>query len=192
MLSGARTTSSLSAPKLRAFRRTSTANPAASKSFKLDGRVRPQAARFRIFEYEKGADGKFHPKGEVTLGDGRTTKITWTVHLANRKASFCQFRGQEGALASPLFSKYSAKQMRNPAVLGADNRRSTLDLDPGPRSIEGGAGSPRNLCDRPSAANHKHARRVAVRQDRPPARHWRHGSLGLRPCHPTIGQRVGR
>src|SRR3954468_14581810 len=99
-------------------------------SFKLDGRVRPQAARFRIFEYEKGADGKFHPKGEVALGDGRTTKITWTVHLANRKASFCQFSGQEGARAGPLFSKSSAKEMPTPAVVGADNRRSTLDLDP--------------------------------------------------------------
>jgi hypothetical protein len=115
-------------------------------SFKLDGRVRPQAVRYRIFEYEKGADGKFHPKGEVALGDGRTTKITWTVHLANRKAGFCQFKGQKGALASPLFSNYSATQMRNPALVGADNRRSTLDLDPGPRSIEGGAGSPQNFA----------------------------------------------
>src|SRR6516165_4434727 len=29
-----------------------------------DGKVKPQAARFRIFEYEKGNDGKFHPIGE--------------------------------------------------------------------------------------------------------------------------------
>ncbi|MFL4972117.1 MAG: LodA/GoxA family CTQ-dependent oxidase [Microvirga sp.] len=52
-----------------------------------------------------------------------------------------------------MFAKYSAKQMRNPAVVGADNRRSTLDLDPGPRSIEGGAGSPQNFAiNRPPLA----------------------------------------
>src|SRR5215203_4353828 len=51
-----------------------------------DGRIKPQAARFRIFEYEKGNDGKFHPLGEVMTSDTtRTVKIAWTVHLANRK-----------------------------------------------------------------------------------------------------------
>ena len=63
-----------------------------------DGRIKAQAARFRIFEYEKQADGKFRPIGEVNSSDAaRTVKITWTVHLANRKASFCAFHGQAGA-----------------------------------------------------------------------------------------------
>src|SRR6201999_848917 len=84
--------------------------------------VKPQAARFRIFEYEKGADGKFHPSGEVGLGDGRTTKITWTVHLANRQANFCNFQGQKGALASPFFSNYVAADVRNKEVTGLGNR----------------------------------------------------------------------
>ena len=71
-----------------------------------DGRVKPQAARFRIFEYEKETDGKFHPIGEVKTSDtARAVKITWTVHLANRKASFCTFHGQAGAEDNPLVRK---------------------------------------------------------------------------------------
>jgi hypothetical protein len=106
--------------------------------FKINGRIKPQAARFRIFEYEKAADGKFHPTGEVTLGDGRVTRITWTVHVASRKASFCQFAGQAGAGANPLFSDYTVDNMRNSGVRGLDNRRALLELDPGPLSIDGG------------------------------------------------------
>src|ERR1700741_2206113 len=117
------------------------------------GTVKPQAARFRIFEYEKGADGKFHPSGEVGLGDGRTTKITWTVHLANRKANFCNFQGQKGALASPFFSNYVAADVRNKEVTGLGNRHAKLDLDPGPPSIDGGDVNPKDfVINRPPLA----------------------------------------
>src|SRR3954452_2979262 len=87
-------------------------------SFKLDGRVRPQAARFRIFEYEKGADGKFHPKGEGALGDGRTTKITWTVHLANRNASFCQSAGRRAPLPAPCSRNTPPSKCAPPPLSG--------------------------------------------------------------------------
>ena len=59
-----------------------------------DGRVKPQAARFRIFEYEKGTDGKFRPLGEVRTSDNtRTVKITWTVHLAQPQGEFLHVPG---------------------------------------------------------------------------------------------------
>jgi L-lysine epsilon oxidase-like protein len=117
------------------------------------GKIKPQAARFRIFEYEKGADGKFHPIGEIGLGDGRTTKMTWTVHVANRKANFCDFRGQDGALANPFFSNYAAADVRNKEVTGLANRHAKLDLDPGPRSIDGGDGNPKDfVVNRPPLA----------------------------------------
>ena len=110
-----------------------------------DGRLRPQAARFRIFEYEKQADGKFHPIGEVKLTDqSRTVAIKWTVYLANRKASFCRFHGQAGAEDTPLlFSSYantanSKLRMRNFGVKKLANRAKVLELDPGPQSIAGG------------------------------------------------------
>src|SRR3974377_2435178 len=49
------------------------------------GRVRRQAARFRIFGWE---DGVF--MGEVTTS---LANITWTVELANKKAAFNQYQG---------------------------------------------------------------------------------------------------
>ena len=56
-------------------------------SFKDDkGRIKPQAARFRIYGYK---DDKI--KGEIKPGNG--VKITWTVELANKKAAHMGFFG---------------------------------------------------------------------------------------------------
>src|SRR5215471_3857633 len=57
------------------------------------GRVRRQAARFRIFGWE---DGVF--MGEITSS---VANISWTVELANTKAAFNQFQGT-GHTNSPL------------------------------------------------------------------------------------------
>ena len=79
----------------------------------LDGKVKPQAARFRIFEYDKGNDGKFRPIGEVKASDNsRTVKIVWTAHVANRKANFCAFHGQAGAEDAPLFASWNAPKSK--------------------------------------------------------------------------------
>lgn len=108
-----------------------------------DGRVRPQAARFRIFEYEKGNDGKFHPIGEVRTSETtRAVKIVWTVHLANCKANFCTFHGQAGAEDNPLFASYGAPQnptlkVRNDKLKTSIERKKWLELDPGPQRING-------------------------------------------------------
>ena len=77
------------------------------------GRVRRQAARFRIFGWE---DGVF--MGEITSA---VADITWTVELANTKSAFNQFQGT-GHTNGPL---------RNASV--AD--RSSLMITPGPRTI---------------------------------------------------------
>src|SRR5579864_1023796 len=77
------------------------------------GRVRRQAARFRIFGWE---DGVF--MGEITSS---SAKITWTVELANKKAAFNQFHGV-GHTTGPL---------RNASV----SDRSSLMITPGPRTI---------------------------------------------------------
>jgi L-Lysine epsilon oxidase N-terminal/L-lysine epsilon oxidase C-terminal domain len=107
-----------------------------------DGRVKPQAARFRIFEYEKGNDGKFHPTGEVRTSDStRAVRIVWTVHLANRKANFCAFHGQVGAEDKPLFSSYGTPRnptVRNEKLKTNAERKKWLELDPGPQSVNGG------------------------------------------------------
>src|SRR6516164_6626813 len=109
-----------------------------------DGKVKPQAARFRIFEYEKGNDGKFRPIGEVRSSDNtRAVKIVWTAHLANRKANFCAFHGQAGAEDNPLFASYGTPQnprlkARNDKVKTSAERKKSLELDPGPQSVNGG------------------------------------------------------
>jgi len=93
--------------------------------FKDDnGKVKPQATRFRVWEY-KFIDGKFSPTREVTLDDPNVLEISWTVHLANRKASFYKFDGEAGESREP-------KPRRNDGV-----PKEQLEIDPGSRSISG-------------------------------------------------------
>ena len=83
------------------------------------GRVLRQAARFRIYGWEKGVF-----MGEITSS---VADITWTVELANTKAAFNQFTGI-GEPTGPL---------RNASVTD----RSALMITPGPRTIAGPNGA---------------------------------------------------
>ena len=118
------------------------ADPGASGFKDAAGKVRAQAARFRIFEYERAADGTLGLGREVHLNDGRTQSIQWTVELANRKASFFNFDGQAGA--TDLHASRSAGARRNSLVApepvtpdGLAERAGLLDLAPGPQKISG-------------------------------------------------------
>jgi L-Lysine epsilon oxidase N-terminal/L-lysine epsilon oxidase C-terminal domain len=53
------------------------------ESYKDGGRVKRQAARFRVFEYEQALDGTLELQGEVTAD----AEIEWKVDLVNRKAA---------------------------------------------------------------------------------------------------------
>ena len=88
------------------------------------GRIKRQAQRFRVYAFD--ADDR--PVGELTVADA---EITWTVHLANRKAAWHQFRG--AAAEARADAGGTALPLRNPDV--AD--RSRLTIDPGPRSVSG-------------------------------------------------------
>ena len=132
-------------PEIPGFAANVDPQSGAQGEFKTpDGRVKPQAARFRIFEYEKGTDGKFRPIGEVRTSETtRAVKIVWTVHLANRKANFCTFHGQAGAEDNPLFASYGTPQnptlkVRNDKLKTSVERTKWLELDPGPQRINGG------------------------------------------------------
>ena len=96
------------------------------------GLVKRQAARFRIFEYTESG-GVWSVSREITAADADT--LTWTVHLANRKASFFEFHGLAG---SPLPKTLPKSKRRNNSV----NNRRTLDIDPLPRSISGKSAKP--------------------------------------------------
>lgn len=82
-----------------------------------------QAARFSV--YEQLEDGSWR---EVTLADDAVETIDWTVHVANKKASWYAFQtnaGEEGYASN--------HPLRNPHVPD----RLSLIIDPGPRRIAG-------------------------------------------------------
>jgi len=97
--------------------------------YKTGGRIKRQAARFRIYEYvDKG--GRYEMSREINLDEKDVVELTWTAHLANRKASFFIFDGLAG---SPLLKKQPKPQRRNSKIVD----RAKLELDPLPRSIKG-------------------------------------------------------
>src|SRR5260370_29431737 len=79
------------------------------------GRIKRQAARFRLFGY----DSKGKLVKEIT---SKEASISWTTHLANKKAAWKRFVGLNSN--SPL---------RNASVTD----RKSLLIDPGPRSLSG-------------------------------------------------------
>ena len=85
-------------------------------------RIKRQAARFRLFGFD--ATGKV--VGEITHADAT---ITWTVHVANRKAAAAIFDG----LTASLTLRNSQAIAGVPPVTD----RSVLVIDPGPRSLTG-------------------------------------------------------
>lgn len=82
------------------------------------GRIKRQAARFRLFGYDK--NGKV--VREITA---KEATITWTVALANKKAEWIKFQGPR--------SRTKKKFRRNPNVTD----RASLVIDPGSRSLNG-------------------------------------------------------
>ena len=98
---------------------------------KVGGLVKPQAARFRIWEYQMDANGVWQPTGEVNLSTPGLQSIQWSVHLANKKASFHQFGGPAGESTPPL-------SLRNATVTD----RRTLETDFGARQVGGSLASP--------------------------------------------------
>jgi len=104
-----------------------------------NGALKRQAARFRVF----GLDAQGRVIREITASDGR---ITWTVHLANKKADWYDFEQAFDIPASkgeipgipPI-----ASSLRNADVIGAD--RARLVIDPGARTIRSTDPSPRTV-----------------------------------------------
>jgi hypothetical protein len=97
-------------------------------------RVKRQAARFRIFAYN--AAGQVVQ--EITEADA---EITWTVHLANKKAEWDRFNGRAGE-DLPIGQRQPRTAWRNRDIRGtseADDQeaRRVLIIDPGPRSLTG-------------------------------------------------------
>lgn len=111
------------------------------------GRLKRQAARFRIFQYtEDGPIG--YPSGastEVTIGstvDGNCVKdIVWTVHLANKKANCWMIESESYPPGLVGYEDGKRPPIRN-AKFGPSpdpndkTRRRQLVIDAGPRAIK--------------------------------------------------------
>ncbi|MDN2712320.1 LodA/GoxA family CTQ-dependent oxidase [Janthinobacterium sp. SUN118] len=117
------------------------------------GKLKRQAARFRIYQYAfDAADGvETYPLGrrgaaaEVAIGsmvDGKIVKdIVWTVHLANKKAN--SWKGGDGVAP---FENRRAPPLRNPRFGESDSphfgtpadplRLKLLVIDAGPRTVQ--------------------------------------------------------
>lgn len=114
------------------------------------GRVKRQAARFRVFVHDDA-----HPEGrEIKVGDtftfdagspaagpypveGTVEDIEWTVHLANKKASWYLFKETAG-----IHGYGPAHKLRNPEVTNPEHRRRLI-IDPGSQTVSNAAGESR-------------------------------------------------
>lgn len=98
------------------------------------GRIKRQAAKFRLFRTD--AD---HPQGvEVSLPDPEIERITWSAHLANKKACWYAFSELQGNLLYGEKNSYAAQNipLRNADTTGLPARRKLI-IDPGPRTLTG-------------------------------------------------------
>ena len=98
-----------------------------------EGRIKRQAARFGIWVYdEETPEGRPLKIGDRVAGGGNhgtLVDVQWRVHLANKKASWYEFKQLEGEHG------YGADHpRRNPQVTG-DQARQNLIIDPGPRVV---------------------------------------------------------
>lgn len=94
------------------------------------GRIKRQVARFRLY----GLNAAGQVVEELTANDAT---IAWTVHLANRKAAWYQFKLALDIPEAPSPTLPASMQSgrRNATYHGRDRRR--LVIDPGSRTISG-------------------------------------------------------
>jgi hypothetical protein len=158
------------------------------EEFRANGRIKRQAARFRVFEYEEDGDRRLGSPKEVAIG-GEVVGVEWRVHVANKKAAFFTFDGLEGEedlyqerdgqldteVQKEAFGKISAKLNRRNAGVA----REQLVIDPGEVMIST-QGPTRARLDNPNKA-------VPFIPDLGELRLDPEGHLNLLPGHGTSG-----
>jgi hypothetical protein len=104
--------------------------PAPAGGFKdAAGRVKRQAARFRVYAYDAAGNAI----RELTAAEAT---ITWTVHLANRKGAWYRFHSEAAAAEAAAAGR--PLPLRNPAIVDSPqtpDARQALIVDPDPRTI---------------------------------------------------------
>lgn len=92
------------------------------------GKIIRQAARFRIYGYNQAGE----VVKELKLGDEEVTEITWSVHLANKKAAWYQFHLPLDIPEATGLTEVQRRR-RNFDVRGAERKK--LVIDPGRQTI---------------------------------------------------------
>ena len=94
------------------------------------GRLKRQAPRFSVFEYDD--ETPLEPPKPVAIGAGGPVRIEWSVHLVNKKAVWYSFDGVkgEGPAGYP-----AGHPLRNPDVKDPAERQRRLVIDPGLRRL---------------------------------------------------------
>jgi hypothetical protein len=100
--------------------------PADQKYKDCEGKVKRQAAKFRIYAMNESGVAL----EEVVCND--KVEIQWRVHIANRKAINYEFKN-----AMDMGDLSLNCTLRNPAMVDLAERQQKLLLDPGPRKISG-------------------------------------------------------
>lgn len=108
-----------------------------------DGKLKRQAARFRIYQYEDAPTS--YPAGASTevvigseVGGKQVADIIWTVHLANKKANCWVLEGKTVGIAGyeneglPVIRNANFPPSADPSDL---NRLQKLVIDAGPRAL---------------------------------------------------------
>lgn len=98
------------------------------------GRVKRQAARFCLVRQDVSADGTVTTR-EIGLDDPNIKRVSWTVHVANKKAAWYNYSPLRGNLMFGAGNSYAnqAIPLRN-ADTPADQRQQLI-IDPGPRTL---------------------------------------------------------
>lgn len=109
--------------------------PNEGESYKKNGKIRKQAQRFRIFEYEDGIASR-----EITLTQADIKNITWHVQVGNRKAALLIDDAASGSISAPTHrpQDFHPSTSRNTKVIG--DARKGLCIDSGLCSIDGNPG----------------------------------------------------
>ncbi len=89
-------------------------------------KMKRQAARFCVFRYDDQ-----NPSGKpIKVGSDGVKAVVWTVHLANKKASWYAFLTNAGE-----YGYGPDHPLRNPTSRSVSARRKLM-IDPGPRTVD--------------------------------------------------------
>ncbi|MBE0366938.1 CTQ-dependent lysine 6-oxidase LodA [Pseudoalteromonas aurantia] len=105
-----------------------------------EGRIRRQGQPFKIIDEDNN---------ELTLASDNVKAVTWTVHIANKKAAWYEFNELQGNLLFGEENSYSNR--RTPWRNASETNRRSLIIDPGPRTITGA--NAKAIFDEASASN---------------------------------------